>query len=501
MEKNGGSHEMLRVLSLNLALRPVDIASGSSPSSPSPSPSSKQATVNAECGCFPDYHVYNAHEIRVRGFVHWLSRLDVALQPQILCFQELLWLPMTEYLSASLEKLNYTTGINIDPLSPENQGTAINIDKSTKFKRAGAGLAIYYREPLELRSCGKATFDDRLGADYLCEKGYMWAIFRSPKHKVDFTIMTLHPQAYVALSQTSPPCESKLVKGLRHIATEQITKLGGYPKAIEMVHQKQFAQIAKTLEILKETTSNIMITGDFNVNSFAARAGSKQETNLETATVGFNQGEEFLMTEKILNATAVPLAQPASNLLSWNPGTNLFARSQDSRAPSVYQKIDHTFVYKGSQFCYIDQQIVPLRLRPFPELDLYWTSVCKAVRGVHARDDPVNKVMVERLVLGTVQKQRALDNATQEQKTNPEQWRDYIQGLSFEDSSQLWKGLEFYGFQTKQDLTKGEQMDFGVRQFSAAPYLLQSYKYGDPHPFSMHNAVSDHEALITRFQL
>jgi hypothetical protein len=488
---------MHRILSLNLALRPVDVAAGTTPQT-SEGKQTKSLVV-PECGCYPDYHVYNSHELRIRGFVKWLRSLPSTLQPNILCFQELMWLPCTEYLSAELEKLGYTTGIDIDPLCPKNQGTTIGISETQKFKRAGSGLAIYYKDnQFELVSCGTEMFNDRLGADYLCEKGYLWAVLKDVLRKVTFAVLTLHPQAYVKISAHSPPCENKMVTQLRQVAVQQMNKMGGYPKCIAMVHQSQFAQIAKTLLLLQSLTSNIIITGDFNVNSFQAEAGSKEEQHPDTAKLGENKNREFLQVLSILNAQTVPFAKCADDskkvCFTWDPASNEFAKSLDSKSPSVYQKIDHTVVLPNHKFMYIDQQIVPLPLRPFPELDLFWSEVCKEVRRGDPNND-INKIMNQRLMIGMMQRKHAMENASEEQKTNPQAWMSYILSLPFSESSQLWKGLEFYQFQTTP--TPTASVDFGVQQFQGHRDL--QYKIGDPHPFPMYNQVSDHTGLMTRF--
>ena len=502
---------MFRVLSLNLALRPVDVAAGSSSSSSTgtetkTNESKEQKSggmVAPECGCYPEYHVYNSNEVRVRGFVKWLMSIPNKSQPDILCFQELMWLPTTEYLSSQLEKLGYTTGINIDPLSPDNQGSTVQLSPTAKFKRAGSGLAIYYKDSkLTLLKSGKAMFDKRLGADYLCEKGYMWCVFRtsSPSAHI-FAVLTLHPQAYVNIATQGPPCENPMVGKLRLMAVEQMKSLGGYPRCIEAVHMAQFAQIAQTVKELQQNeTKNIIITGDYNVNSFLPEIDSKEEQNPKTATEGENNNREFKLVEGILQAQSVPSAQGQTFKLTWDPSINLFCRSLDPRQPSVYQKIDHTMTTKGSAFSYVDQQIVPLSFQqlsfqPFPELDLFWTDICGAIRaGSGPSLSYPNQLMKDRITQGMIQKQKALQSATSEQKNDPVQWALYIQSLPFEKSSQLWKGLEFYGFLTEATLT--ESKDFAIRQFQS---LLTRYKIGDPHPFRMLAEVSDHAALITRF--
>lgn len=492
---------MHRILSLNLALRPVDVAADSSSSLPS-STNEKKSLVVPECGCYPDYHVYNSHELRVRGFVKWLQMLPATLQPNILCFQELMWLPCTEYLSAELEKLGFTTGVDIDPLCPKNQGTTIPISATQKFKRAGSGLAIYYKDSLfELVSSGTEMFTDRLGADYLCEKGYLWVVLKDVKQKVMFSVLTLHPQAYVKISAQSPPCENKMVSQLRQVAVQQMEKMGGYPKCIEMVHRSQFDQIVKTLSVIQNTTPNIIITGDFNVNSYQAAAGSKEEQQPDTAKLGDNKNQEFMNVLQILHAQTVPFAKCVDEskqiCFTWDPASNEFAKSLDSKSPSVYQKIDHTVILPNNKFAYIDQQIVPLPLRPFPELDLFWSEVCKDVRKNQGRDpeNDINRLMNQRLMLGLIQRKKAIDNATQEQQTNPQAWIAYIQSLPFKESSQLWKGFDYYQFQTAP--TPTTSIDFGVKQFQS--YRDLHYKIGDPHPFPMYNQVSDHHGLMTRF--
>jgi len=462
----------------------------------------KKELVTPECGCFPDYHVYNSNEIRIRGFVKWLSALPKECQPDVLCFQELMWLPTTEYLSSRLEQLGYTTGINIDPLSPDNQGTYTGMGSAT-FKRAGSGLAMYYKDAvLNLKQSGKAMFEHRLGADYLCEKGYLWCVFeRNHQH---FAVMTLHPQAYVDIALKGPPCENKLVSEMRGIAVMQMKSLGGYPMCIEQIHVKQFEQIRNTIQKLKEITPNIIITGDFNVNSFKAEVNSKEEQSYETAVQGEDEGREFRNVQKILEAKSVASASQVGSQkpyrLTWDPDHNLFCRSHDTNIPSVYQKIDHTFITNDSQFSYVDQQIVPLRLNPFPELDLFWTSACFKMRAVHG-SNPSNTMIHQSLMKGIEQRNKALQQASLEQKNDPKQWIRYIQQLPFSQSSQLWKGLEWYGFLTQA--TPTEPIDFGIQQFQSeyAKQLLNEYKIGDPHPFRMLAEVSDHAGLMTRFVL
>lgn len=524
------ANQLIRILSLNIALRPAEIegVSGSkgtppalpaAPTTAAPTAQSetKQAFLTADCICQPDYHVYNSHEVRVRGFLRWLFSVPAALRPDIICFQELMWLPMVELIWSELEKLGYTTTAEIDPLSPANRGQTIPISETVKYSTIGSGLAIFYLDSrFDVVTSKSVAFAERLGADRICEKGFMWLILADkrqlPMLRTPFCVLTLHPQAYVKLEKDSPPCESAMLKSLRRMAASQIDQLGGYPKAIEMVHVKQFQQIAAAVnESILPLTSNVIFTGDFNVNSFEPEAGSIEETDPTRAAKGPLQGREFRQTLAILDAVPVPTALSSStttsktSVFTWDPARNWFAASE--KGSSVFQKIDHTLLRKGSQgVSFIDQQIVPLPLIPFPELDLYWTPMCAKVRKGFA--DYINEAMAERVRLGQAQRKKArfaFESQTAAGQQTDENWERYVLGLDFAESSQLWKGLVFYGFQIEAKHGRDERsIDYGVRQFLnviLAKQLLLGLKVGDVHPFRMFNNVSDHFGLMTRLSL
>lgn len=165
----------MKLLSYNFALRPL---------------------MPNGCPCEPDYHLYNAHEPRVRAFLQYLKAM--AIQPDVIVFQEVMWFPMAEYLTGQLELLGYSIHESIDlrmRLFNESFcsffdgliGSTLNrghIDKTTRMPVAPSGLAIFLKdsstyELLTDQEAGntmvgkRIEFKERIGIDllaYVCKQ-------------------------------------------------------------------------------------------------------------------------------------------------------------------------------------------------------------------------------------------------------------------------------------------------------------------------------------------
>lgn len=466
------------VLSLNLALKPLDVLDRQT----------KGALGINPADCDPEYQVYNSHERRARGFIQSLEILQH--QPDILCLQELMWSPMIVLIDDALQALGYATHSIIHPLAKANKGTPT---------LAASGLAIYVKTSrLKIEHSGIQTFNTRIGLDHLSRKGLIWAYLRPQDNNKPFIVMTLHPQAYVQVSSTSPPCgESEMASGLRDLLRMEKLFYGGYPKVIETVHKDQIDDIASILALLKQKFSKhiqnrILLVGDWNINSYAPRTGyDLDEQDYYTAQKGDSQNAEYrsllihtlhLKAGKRLNAQEYPF--------SWDPRKIVFARDQGGDSP-VYQNIDHAFLLRADTNASLTERLLPLYLKPFPELGAFWSFSSHKCRmrltsmQEEKGEEGYKAIIIasqRRISFGQLQRKKALKKWTEEGEGKRQTWEEFVLALPYRESSQLWKGFAFYEIQ---------DTDVGAIWMQKHEPL----EIGQIHPYRMLNAVSDHMAL------
>jgi hypothetical protein len=143
--------------------------------------------------------------------------------------------------------------------------------------------------------------------------------------------------------------------------------------------------------------------------------------------------------------------------------------------------------------------------RPFPELSALWQAPCFKERNKAMADNKTqmgenwfrrykhaNEDYLERLALGEKQSRYQLSKFNESKKPfTPRHWIKWIRDADFYLSSQLWKGLDFYGFLPT---------DFNLRGNYYHPWAAP-LEIGRPHGYRMICDASDHSAVLGEFEL
>ena len=167
--------------------------------------------------------------------------------------------------------------------------------------------------------------------------------------------------------------------------------------------------------------------------------------------------------------------------------------------------IDYILYFNGlkTKPKYMDNQCVPILSKvSFPELAPLWSFDCVLTRDtlIKKQSGVLDPLLQKRLNAYQVINQKSRDSykkgqdqlsylqqSFSSQKMNEEKWVSFLQKAPFSISSQIWKGLEFYGYQKE---------DKDVQRLQA-----HKFKIGSPHPFRMQTEVSDHYAVLSTIVL
>lgn len=494
----------MNLLSANLALRPL---------------------LPTPCLCEPDYHLYNAHEPRVRGFAEFLRRTSP--MPEVLVLQEVMWFPTAELLSAELLKLGYSTHENIDPINPMNRGS---IEPTTNMPVAPSGLAIYVRDNSAFRivDAQRFVFKTRIGVDQLAEKGFAWMLVETALTKTKTLILTLHPQAYLKIEAKSPPCEDAKLQMLRNVAQHQVKSIVAsngkgdsnakgddndiWRRAIETVHRAQFQQIQTEIARMEKQYPGLrcVLAGDLNVNRFSPLPWSADEQDKERAQTSSVGAEYKALLSMLPGFVCLPMSDVDTHPFSWDTSDNSFAKGLVGEPPT-FQRIDGCWIKNWATplFSTRCETVCPMRMPPTPELSPFWTGQCLA-QAMSNNTKHIWPTMKERLVLGWKQLRACLLQATEpahrdhvstftnEQLMNrleyivqnklPE-WKAFLKRQPADKTSQLWLGVNGYPLLSADD--------WGVQEYRKARSLnAWTLKIGQPHTFRMLSDVSDHHGLM-----
>jgi hypothetical protein len=338
--------------------------------------------------------------------------------------------------------------------------------------------------------------------------------------EVYFLVATCHPQAYNQLYAEPAPGEPGTVAVLRRLVRLGFDLQGGFPDAIVSAHEAQFAQLATSLEEVvaalppAQKPLRLFVGADFNVNRYAAAPESAQEGDPATAWTPRVSREfaavcaalaavppRLLREPDVFSRRQPRLATPHGGRFTWDASGNSLAEPLVPGQPRSFALIDGVLASSLGglrQPAYIDNRAIAMRLaRPVPELSPFWSRSCfvwrRARRGARSSYDPVNRVIAERLALGRAQRS-ALKRAWRAGRPPDEKepapgeaagsgraWEAFVLAAPYEASSQLWKGLEFYGY-----------------RWADLNALRVPLRVGDPHPFRMIEDVTDHHALLAR---
>jgi len=491
----------IRLLTFNINGRPAGMTSGLS--------------SDASSDCDEEYHLYNSQERRMRGFFEWMDSLPVDLKPNIICLQEMMWCNMIVYASEQFAKRGFVTHKKVDLL--QDQG-----DYDSMIPTAGSGLGIYVlQKAFQLIESESETFETKVGVDKLAKKGFKWMVIESKMLRRKLIVLNTHPQAYQKLDARpstgvigSDTFLSKIISWIRGHALDQIDQLGGYPLAIARVHTKQLEQIRNTLLklITKYQPTNVFLGGDMNINLYATVPDSMEEKQEETARKGVSQEAQFmfqflkLQQPKIVCETREPWAPPSAGQFTWNGHENSWAK-QLTGAKGSLSWLDYVLI--GGKYKYGENRCLPvLSRREFPEIAPIWIPFCTAKRNYFIRksvsdDAPkdvkqhvrgyrtLNDAAKARVTLGQQQLQRLRTEF--DVLPEPKNWVSFVQKANVSESSQIWKGLRYYGLL---------ETDFDVTQLRIKYACdLRKVKIGTPHPFRVTRDLSDHYAVLGSFCL
>lgn len=521
---------LLRILTINMHGRPIDLGRTTGSGGALQFPEDASATM---VDCDDEYHLANAQDRRMRGLFEWLDALPDHVRPHILCLQEVIWRPMVNIAERELARRGFVTLPSIS--LREDRGCATCVPP-----RAGSGLGIYVqqRDGLEPVDGDRMMFDERLGTDWLVEKGVKWmavAVAPSPLAPNGATLMvaTTHPQAYNQLNRDSPPGESWFTSLLRQAALADLDWRGGYPYAISDMHRRQYRQAAAYLRdtALPRTRKaasgrrlpllGAFVGADLNVNRFAVTPSSPEEADPArsvTATVSreFQAAVGTLRCRqpRIVRETSASIGPEAGGVFTWDGTHNSMAAPLLPTAAPAHGWIDAVLACSPDGRCpapaYMDNRAVRLRLGcPCPELGPFWLSPCARWRARALADADLaparraayaaaNRLAAGRLAQGRAQFFRlasaflrdgswanCVGLLTGRRPDLADGWASAVRAAPDAQSSQVWKGLEFYGLQPS---------DLYARAAARIPI-------GAPHPFRMINDVSDHHGVLARIRL
>lgn len=521
VENAGG---LLRILTVNMHGRPVDV--GQSWLFGNLKIDSEEAAIKQQKGgmhldCDDEWTLFNSQDRRMRGFFEWLDSLPPHVAPHILCFQEIMWGPMIDIAESALKKRGFTTLASI----------GLDIDRGCRTcvpPRMGSGLGIYVKASaqLDVVDGDKLIFDHKLGADWLVEKGFKWALVRcrnkqllgrhtvATKGEGYFVVITCHPQAYNQLYTEVAPGESWFVGFMRKLTRLDFDLRGGFPFAVAKAHKHQYQQIASHVrdEIvprsLKRTSFLLgaFLAADLNVNRYAVTPESGEESCVSHATTPELSREFAAVLKTGSCATPKLLVEPIAYLQPPNGGRFTWDAAQNSIARPLIPSGSRSLAWIDSVMSctfgsvdaiglplYVDNRALAMRLpRPVPEISPFWTSRCyswrKQFADARTSYNLVNTEINKRLALGQRQRHHLLGifRLSPVADQTMERWKQLVLKAPERLSSQLWKGVEHYGF-LPNDL-----------------YVLRETKHlkiGQPHPFRMLADVSDHHAVLARIRL
>jgi hypothetical protein len=525
--RNAGG--LLRILTVNMHGRPVDVAQSwmfGNLKIDSEEAAIKQQNGGMHLDCDDEWTLFNSQDRRMRAFFEWLDGLPPHVAPHILCFQEIMWGPMIDIAEVALKKRGWITLASI----------SLDVDRGCRTcvpPRMGSGLGIYVRTSaaLDVVEGDKLIFDHKLGADWLVEKGFKWALVRcrnkqllgrhavATKGEGYFVVITCHPQAYNQLYTEVAPGESWFVGFMRKLTRFDFDWRGGFPFAIANAHKKQYQQIADYVrdEILPRSLKRTnyllgtFLAADLNVNRYAVTPESSEESCPNHAATP-HLSREFAAVLKTGSCKAPKLLlEPVRELQPPNGGRFTWDASQNTIARPLIPSGSRSLAWIDSVMScnfgvapetlgtpvYVDNRALAMRLpKPIPEISPFWTSRCYSWRKQFANArtsyNMVNTEINKRLTLGFAQL-RHLRSIFQLNPTpqataaeRVQRWKELVLGAPERLSSQLWKGAAHYGFMPN-DL-----------------YVMRETKHlkiGLPHPFRMLSDVSDHHAVLARIIL
>ena len=525
--------QTLRIMTLNMQGLPLDLING---------------VGNSLIQCDPESHCANSQEHRFRALFQWIEKCPEYNIPHIFCLQEVLWAPLIEYTDKSFQKYGYHTHANISLLT--DQGCNVCVPP-----RCGSGLGIYVSEKhhLKIVDGDRMVFSDRLGTDKLSEKGVKWALvecsnpkFISQNHKkiqkIFFVVLTLHTQPYDHLAADSSPHENWLTWFVRKIVQWEIQYYGGFPFSTVEMHIKQFREIRDYIhntimvrcrdylnkeKIPLQRLVGFFSGGDFNVNRYAVKPGSKEEKDREKAFTEYESREFVAMCQSLNSQLPRVLIEPTVELRSkeegkytWDTVNNTLGRDDKAAEYAWLDSILYMKKYGFKTPKYMDNRVIAIRLAPFPEISPFYLSKCVRSRSYdlvkHGKDMNskraksyiiANQAILQRLKIGQQQHYKILQsfqlkknriildfNMQLEEKNDEnllqqiieKEWINHVRSTPYKDSSQIWKGIEFYGFQISDKHAKE---------------VNQNFKIGEPHSFKMLHDMSDHYAVMSRIIL
>lgn len=518
---------LLRILTVNMHGRPVDVAHSwmfGNLKLDSAEFAIKQEKGGMHLDCDDEWALFNSQDRRMRAFFEWLDRLPAHVAPHILCFQEIMWGPMIDIAESALKERGFTTLTSI----------SMDVDRGCKTcipPRMGSGLGIYVRSSaqLDVVDGDKLIFDHKLGADWLVEKGFKWALVRcrdksllnrhaaAAKGEGYFVVITCHPQAYNQLYSDIAPGESWFVGFMRKMTRLNFDLRGGFPTAITFAHRKQYQQIVDYVrsEIIPRSMKRTpfllgaFLAADLNVNRYAVTPESGQESCSKHAVTRKLSREYTAVLKTGMCQPPPTLIEPISRLqppqggrFTWDAAQNTIARPLIPNGSRSLAWIDCVMAcsfgvsskHLGMPL-YVDNRALSMRLtRGIPEISPFWTSRCSRWRQQLADKRPsyplVNREIQKRLAKGLAQLRHLQSIFRLGQSSSPppeeERWKQLVLNAPEKLSSQLWKGLEFYGFRSNDLYVLRETRDL---------------KIGSPHPFRMLYDVSDHHAVLGRILL
>lgn len=486
-----------RILTFNINGRPVELAD----------------SLSKESACDPEYHLFNSQQKRMRSFFEWLDEFPLLID--IICLQEVMWKPMIVIAREEMKKRGYTTHKDIDLMSDLGSSSSLGfLISSFSLPEAGSGLAIYVRSGLQILRSGKETFEKRIGVDHLAQKGLKWAIVLNEK-KETIGVLTTHPQAYQDIPERPKTgligTESIMGSMARNFGIKEMQLLGGYPWAITYVHSLQFKQIRNTIEELISENPDLkgmFVAGDMNVNRYPTKPDSEEEKDLLNAFQENKISKEFVWMLKDLNCTHPPIKAnpfaPFGGKFTWDGLNNTMAHPLNNSRGAL-SWIDYILYFNGlkTKPKYMDNQCVPILSKvSFPELAPLWSFDCVLTRDklIKKQSGVLDPLLKKRLNAYQVINQKSRDSYQKgqdqllylqksfaSQKLSEDKWGPFLQKAPFSISSQIWKGLEFYGYQKE---------DKDVQRLQA-----HKFKVGSPHPFRMQTEVSDHYAVLSTIVL
>jgi hypothetical protein len=524
---------LLRILTINMHGRPVDLAQANG--ALGMRLPGDDATSMIQCD--DEYHLANAQERRIRGLFEWLDALPPEAQPHVLCLQEVVWRPMVLIAERELNRRGFLTWPAVSLMADDGCRTCMP-------PRGGSGLGVYVQRSagLKVLDGGRMVFEQRIGTDWLIEKGLKWVAIEVPKGALSagggvMMVATMHPQAYNELQADSPPGESRLTSFIRGLALADVWWRGGYPGAVTATHASQYQQAAAYLKdtALKRTLAaagtrqllGVFLGGDLNVNRFAVAPNSLAEASAEqTASSGPSREYRAALQTlgcrqpTILRESSESLAPANDGLFTWDGGKtgSTVAAPLLCTQPPAFGWIDAILTCSPAgcrQPSYMDNRAVKLRLdRPCPELAPFWLAPCSRWRSRALADGSAglrapnyraaNSQCSQRLTQGRTQffrlaqqflrKARGVALATARDCLGlltgrwpdlARSWSEFVQGAPEAQSSNLWKGLDFYGLR--------------ITDLYASP--AARIPVGAPHAFRMLSDVSDHHGVLARIRL